>query len=130
MISRLHTLAFVVLCLVGAAAAVGLTVREVVHTAPIALSVTDQTRSGESTLVTVSVHNTTGSTRCVVVRVAARNRAGEDLAAVAVRPAVSVPPHRTRAVHAGLTLTARQYAEQLHGFYPSTRPCRGTESGH
>lgn len=130
MIGRLHTLAFVVLCLAGVVASVGLTVRQVVHTAPIALSVTDTERSGETTLVTVSVRNTTGSMQCVVVRVAARTRGGEDLAAVTARPAVSLPPHRTSIVHARLTLTARQYAEQLHGFYPSARLCRSPESGH
>jgi hypothetical protein len=121
--ARLHATAFVLLCVAGAVAAVGLTVREVVRTAPIAMSVTERTRSGETTLVTVSVHNTTGSARCVSVRVAARDREGRDLAAVTATQALTVPPHARRTVRASLRLTPRQYAEQLHAYYPSSRPC-------
>jgi hypothetical protein len=121
--ARLHTLAFVLLCLLGASAAVGLTVREAVRTAPIAMTVTHTTRSGETTLVTVSVRNTTGSDRCVSVRVAARDRNGHDLAAVTAIRALSLPAHARRTVNASLRLTRRQYAEQLHAFYPSSRAC-------
>ena len=127
---RLHTAAFVALCLAGVVAAVGLTVREVARTAPIAMSVTDTTRSGDTTIVTVSVRNTTDAARCVSVQVAARDRAGHDLAAVTAVGALTVPPHARRTVSASLTLTARQYVEQLHAYYPSSRPCPGRESGN
>jgi guanyl-specific ribonuclease Sa len=122
--ARLHTIAFMLLCVVGAVAAVGLTVREIARTTPIALRVADTTRSGESTLVTVSVRNTTGATHCVVVRVAARDRAGHDLAAAVAARTLDLPAHARRMVRARLTLTPRQYAEDLHAFYPSERPCR------
>jgi hypothetical protein len=105
-------------------AAVGLTVREAAHTAPIAMGVTHTTRSGETTLVTVSVRNSTGTARCVTVRVAARDRAGHDLAATAAAPpSLDLPAGARRTVTARLTLTPRQYAEDLHAFYPSGRPC-------
>lgn len=123
MTGRLHTLAFVLLCVLGGVAAVGLTVREIVRTAPIAVTVTDTNRTGDVTVVTVSLHNTTGTTRCVRLRVAARDRAGHDLAAVTAGRALSLPPHATRTVRTDLSLTPRQYAEQLHAFYPSTTPC-------
>lgn len=123
MSARLHSLAFVALCLAGSAAAVGLTVREVARTAPVAMSVTDTTRSGATTLVTVAVRNTTDAGRCVQVRVAARDRAGRDLAAVTAARALSLGAHSSRTVQAELTLTQRQYDEQLHAYYPSARPC-------
>ncbi|MDQ1696321.1 MAG: hypothetical protein QOJ03_1674 [Frankiaceae bacterium] len=120
---RLHTLVFVGLCLAGVVAAVALTVREVGQTAPVALSVTETTRTADTTLVAVSVRNTTSTARCVSVRVAARDRAGHDLTAVTAVRALRLPAHAHRTVSAALTLTRRQYAEQLHGFYPSERPC-------
>lgn len=126
---RLHTLGFVLLCLAGSVAAIGLTVREVVRTAPIAVSVTDTSRTGQVTLVTVSVRNTTNTSRCVSVRVAARDREGHDLAAATAARALTLGGHTTRTVSVNLTLTPRQYAEQLHAFYPSTRPCQAGESG-
>lgn len=122
--TRLQAAAFVVLCLLGAAAAVGLTVREIVRTAPIAVSIRDTTRTGDVTLVTVSVRNTTNSERCVSVRVAARDRTGHDLAATTAARALTLTGHSRRTLRVHLTLTPRQYAEQLHAFYPSTRPCR------
>ena len=123
MTRRLHTLAFVVLCVAGVVAAVALTIREVARTAPVALSVTATNRSAHTTLVTVSVDNTTGTARCVSVRVAARDRTGHDLAAVTAIRALSLPAHARRTVRAALTLTPRQYAEQLHAFYPSEHAC-------
>lgn len=121
--ARLHTLLFVVLCVAGATASIALTVREVARTAPIALSVTDTHRTGQTTLVTVLVRNTTGTSRCVSIRVAARDRAGHDLAAVTAARSLTVPGHARRNVQARLTLTPRDYAEKLHAFYPSQRPC-------
>ena len=130
MIRRLHTMTFVLLCLAGSVAAVGLTVREVARTAPIALSVTDTTRSAETTLVTVSVRNTTDAERCVVVRVAARDQAGHDLAAATAAEPLALAPRDRRTLRVALTLTRREYAERLDAFYPSARTCapgRGAE---
>jgi hypothetical protein len=107
-------------------ASVTLTVREVARTAPVALDVTSTDRTADTTLVTVAVRNTTGTTRCVSIRIAARDRSGHDLAAVNAAPALPLPAHARRTVTARLTLTPREYAEQLHAFYPSQRPCGGT----
>ena len=125
MTGPLHRLLFVALCLAGVVASAALTVREVARTAPIALSVTDTTRTSQTTLVTVAVHNTTDTTRCVSLRVAARDRAGHDLAAVTAAPALTLPAHARRTVRARLTLTQRQYDERLAAFYPSQHPCSG-----
>lgn len=123
MTSRLHATAFALLCALGIVAAVGLAVREITRTTPIALTVEHTARVGASTLVTVSIHNRTDAVRCVTLRVAARDRAGHDLATAAARPSVTLPGHARRTVQVRLTLTPRQYAEQLDAFYPSQRPC-------
>jgi hypothetical protein len=120
---RLHATAFVLLCLLGSVAAVGLTVREVAHTSAVSLDVTSTSRTGNTTTVTVLVHNTTGTARCVAVRIAARDRGGRDLATVTAAQALSLPAHARRSVRGSLTLTTRQYDEQLHAYYPSTRAC-------
>lgn len=125
MTGRLHSTAFVLLCVLGALAAVGLTVREIARTAPVALTVEHTNRTGLTTLVTIDVHNRTEAARCLTVRVAARDRAGHDLADTAVDGPVSVPGHARRTVQVRLTLTPRQYDEQLQAFYPSARPCGG-----
>lgn len=121
--NRLHGALFWALCAAGSAAAIGLTVHEVAQTAPIALHVTAKHRSGQTTTVTISVRNTTKSARCVVVRVAARDRAGHDLAATTAAARLTLAPHATRLVVAPLTLTPRQYAEDLDAYYPSAKPC-------
>ena len=123
MTARLNALLFAVLCVAGVVASVALTVREVARTAPIALSVADTHRTGQRTQVTVLVRNTTGVSRCVSIRVAARDRTGHDLATATASRALTVPGHGRRTVEARLTLTARDYAEKLHAFYPSQRPC-------
>lgn len=125
MTGRLHTTAFMLLCVLGAVAAIGLTAREITRTTPVALTVEHTSRSGLTTLVTVDVHNRTRVSRCLTVRVAARDRAGHDLAEAAVNGPVSVPGHARRTVQVRLTLTQRQYDEQLQAFYPSDRPCGG-----
>lgn len=122
---RIQPLLFVALCLAGIVASVALTVREVARTAPIALHVTDTSRTGQTTVVTVDVRNTTDTSRCVAVRVAARDRTGHDLAAVTAARALNVPAHGRRTVRASLTLTPRQYDERLDAFYPSQKPCSG-----
>ena len=129
MTGRLHAAAFVTLCLAGSAAAVGLTVHEVTQTAAVSLDVTRTSRTGATTTVTVLVRNTTGASRCVAVRVAARDRDGRDLAATTAARGLSLPAHARRTVTARLTLTTRQYDEQLHAFYPSTRTCPAGERG-
>jgi hypothetical protein len=126
---RVGGVVFGVLCALGAASAVGLTVREAVGTAPVVARVTGTHRTADTTTVSVSVRNTTGRSRCVTVRVAARDRSGHDLAAVTPAPALALPAHARVPVTARLTLTARQYAERLYAFYPSERPCGGPESG-
>ena len=125
MSSRLHSLVFGLLCLVGAVASIGLTVHEVAKTAPVSLSVTHTTRTGLTTLVTIEASNRTSTDRCLVVRVAARDRNGKDLATTVAASALELPAHARRTVHARLTLTTRQYAEDLHAFYPSQRACSG-----
>lgn len=123
MIGRLHTALFVAFCLVGGAAAVTLTVHEVGRTPAVALHVTHTERTGLSTDVTASVRNTTDQSRCVRIRIAARDRGGKDLAVVTAESALQLPAHARRTVRARLILTARQYAERLHAFYPSATPC-------
>jgi len=123
MSSRLQSLAFGLLCLIGAVASIGLTVHEVAKTAPVSLSVTHTTRTGLTTLVTIEASNRTSVDRCLTVRVAARDRDGHDLAATVAAAALELPAHGRRTVQARLTLTTRQYAEDLHAFYPSQRPC-------
>lgn len=120
---RLHVSFFVALCLAGIVASVALTVREVARTAPIALTVTQTARSGQTTVVTVVVRNTTDTTRCVSVRVAARDRGGHDLATATAAGRLSLAPQGRRTVRATLTLSRRDYAERLDAFYPSQRAC-------
>lgn len=125
MTGRLQALLFAALCLMGVVASVALTVREVARTAPVALTVTHTSRTGQTTVVTVDVRNTTDTTRCVSLRVAARDRAGHDLAAATAARALTLPAHARRTVRARLTLTQRQYDERLAAFYPSQHPCAG-----
>jgi len=120
---RLHSSAFAALCLAGVAASVGLTVREVARTAPVAVRVTDQVRQGATTTVTVSVRNTTDQDRCATVRVAARDRNGHDLASATAARELALPAHARRTVTARLTLTARERTEKFHAFYPSAAAC-------
>lgn len=121
--ARLHSTVFGLLCLLGAAASIGLTVHEVAKTAPVSLTVAHTSRIGSATLVTVGVTNRTSVDRCLTVRVAARDRDGHDLATAVAARRLSVPAHARRTVQVRLTLTARQYAEKLHAFYPSQQAC-------
>ena len=123
MTRRVHSLVFGLLCVAGAVASIGLTIHEVAKTAPVTVSVTHTARSGSATLVTITVRNRTAADRCLVVRVAARDRDGHDLAATVAAPRLELPAHGRRTVQARLTLTPRQYAEELHAFYPSQRTC-------
>ena len=120
---RLHPMLFVALCLAGIAASIGLAVREVARTAPIALKVTATSRTAQTTVVTVAVRNTTDISRCVSIRVAARDRAGHDLATTVATQRLTIPAHSRRTVHASLTLMQRDYDERLAAFYPSQGPC-------
>jgi hypothetical protein len=126
--ARIGTVAFVVLCMLGAAASVALTVREVVRSPAVAVSVVGSDRTGLTTTVTVAARNTTDESRCVSVRLAARDRNGRDLGSVPVAGRHLLAPHATRRIPASITLTARDYAERLDRFYPSAGPCPETES--
>ena len=124
---RLQVAAFSALCAVGAASAVGLTVREVVRTPAVDVAVAGTERSGLTTTVEVSVRNTGDSPRCVTVRVAARDRAGHDLGSATAATALRLAPDGREVVSARVSLSARDYAERLDRFYPSTRPCPAGE---
>jgi hypothetical protein len=121
--ARLHGALFAALCVAGAAASVGLTVHEATRTPSVVATVTDDSRVGRTTTVTVVVRNTTGEDRCASIRVAARDRAGHDLATVTAARSLDLPAHTRRSVLARLTLTPRQYAEQLTAFYASQQAC-------
>jgi hypothetical protein len=127
MTGRLHTAAFVALCVVGIVSAAALAVREAVRTPPVVAAVAHTDRSGLTTTVDVSVRNTTDTARCVTVRVAARDRNGHDLGAVTAASGLRLDSHGRRSVSARLTLTARDYAERLDRFYPSIQACASPE---
>jgi hypothetical protein len=102
---------FLLLCALGAVAAVGLAVREARAQDPVRAQVST-TRTGLTTNVTVVLTNRTAAARCVLVRVVARDRAGHDLAA-ADAGRHELAPHATARSSAALVLTSRQYDEQL-----------------
>ena len=129
MTARIGTVAFVVVCVLGAASAVALTVREIVRTPAVILSVAGTDRTGLTTTVTVAVRNTTDQDRCVSVRLAARDRNGRDLGSVTVANRLVLAARASRRIPTRITLTARDYAERLDRFYPSARPCPAAESG-
>jgi hypothetical protein len=127
---RLNVALFGALCAVGVVSSVGLTVREVLKTAPVVASVAHTDRSGLTTTVEVAVRNTTDSTRCATVEVAARDRTGHDLGPpVTVATGLQLAPHGRQRVPARVTLTARDYAERLDRFYPSVEACAAPERG-
>jgi hypothetical protein len=126
--ARVGTVAFVLLCLLGAASAVALTVREIGRTPAVVLSVVSTQRTGLTTTVTVDVRNTSDRARCVTVRLAARDRNGRDLGSVTVAGRLALAAGASRRIPTRLTLTARDYAERLDRFYPSARPCQAPES--
>ena len=117
-------LLFAAVCAVGAATAVALAAAEAVHTPAVVVSVAHKSRAGLATTLAISVHNTTGRARCAVVRVAACDRDGHDLARTTAAAALPLPPHARRRVSAAVTLTRRQYAEKLYDFVPSQQACR------
>ena len=69
-----------VVCAAGSAVALVLTVHEARYVPPVEANVVSKDRAGEVTAVVAEVRNTTGDSRCVVLRVAARDREGRDLA--------------------------------------------------
>jgi len=120
---RLHGAFFATLCVAGVVASVGLTAHEATQTPSVVATVTHDNRVGRTTTVIVSARNTTGEDRCASIRVAARDRVGHDLATVTAARSLDLPAHARRRVLARLTLTPRQYAEQLSAFYASQQPC-------
>ena len=127
MTGRVHAVAFVLVCLLGAVASVALAVRAATSTPPVTVDLGGTTRTGLTTTVAVAVRNTTDQARCVEVRVAARDRTGRDLGVVTAAEELTLPAHAARRLTARVTLTARQYAEQLDTFYPSAAGCRDRE---
>lgn len=120
---RAHVALFALVCLVGATVAVALAAVEAVRTPAVVVSVAHKSRAGLTTTLTIAVHNTTARSRCAVVRVAARDRDGHDLARTTAATALPLAPHERRRVTAQLTLTRRQYAEKLYAFVPSQQAC-------
>lgn len=129
MSARIGAAAFIVVCVLGAASAVALTVREIVRTPAVVMSVAGTDRVGLTTTVTVGVRNTSDQARCVTLRLAARDRNGRDLGSVTVAGRLVLAPHTGRRIPTRITLTARDYAERLDRFYPSARACPAAESG-
>jgi hypothetical protein len=127
MTGRLHTAAFVALCVIGIVSSAALAVREAMRTPPVVATVAHTDRAGLTTTVEVAVRNTTDSPRCATVRLAARDRNGHDLAAVTVANDLRLGSHAHQSIPARITLTARDYAERLDRFYPSIQACAAVE---
>jgi len=109
---RAQGLVFGLLCAGGAAAALGLLVQEAGRTPPVQARVLATTRSGLTTVVQVDVRSSTAAPRCVQLRVAAQDREGRDLASSPTRT-LELSSRGSSLVSAELTLTPRQYDEQL-----------------
>lgn len=99
-------------CAAGAATALVLTVHEARYVAPVEASVVSTTRVGEVTDVVAEVRNTTGDGRCAVLRIAARDREGRDLA-VSRPEQVRLAPGERRRATARLQVSARDARERL-----------------
>jgi hypothetical protein len=112
MTGRRTTPVFFLLCAIGAVTAIGLAVREARSQDPVRAHVASTLRHGLTTDVAIDVTNRTATSRCVVLRVVARDRAGHDLAAAKTSPR-RLDPHGHTRESAALQLTAKQYAEQL-----------------
>lgn len=114
---------FGLVCVAGSACALGLTVQEARYVPPLDAQVVSTSRVGQRTTVVAEVRNTTAVGRCAQLYVAARDREGRDLAVGTAGAARLVGPRERRRETIGLTLSARQYAEQLQRFAAYTMPC-------
>ena len=113
MTSRLTTTLFALLCAGGAASALTLTVVEARSTDPVLAHVASSSREGLTTTADVAVRNTTSEQQCARVRVVATDRPGHDLGR-STSIVVRLAGKEKRDVRARLTLTERQYDEQLN----------------
>jgi mRNA-degrading endonuclease toxin of MazEF toxin-antitoxin module len=103
---------FGALCLTGALTASVLLVHEATYDAPVHADVVRTARHGPATTAQVEVRNRTSTARCVQVRVVAEDRAGRELGA-APPQRVELDAKSSAHLEEGLTLTSRQYREQL-----------------
>jgi hypothetical protein len=101
-----------VVCAAGSAVALVLTVHEARHVAPVEATVVSKARQGQVTVVVAEVRNTTGDVRCAVLRVAARDREGRDLA-VGGPEQVRLAPGEVHRTTARLQVSARDARERL-----------------
>ena len=112
MSGRLATTLFAVLCVGGSASAAALMVVEARATDPVVARMASSTRSGPTTTARVEVRNTTADEQCARVRVVALDRAGHDLGSSG-STVVRLAPQAKRDIRATLSLTSRQYDEEL-----------------
>ena len=99
-------------CAAGSVTALVLTVHEARYVAPVEASVVSKTRTAEVTTAVAEVRNTTGDDRCVVLRVAARDREGRDLA-VSRPEQVRLEPGERHRTSVRLTVSGRDARERL-----------------
>ena len=103
---------FGLVCVVGTAVSLALTVHEVRYVAPVEASVVSTSQSGRLTTAVAEARNTTGERRCAVLRVAARDREGRDLA-VSRPERIELGPGEGHRATVQLQLSARDARERL-----------------
>lgn len=119
---RPATALFALVCAGGSAAALLLAIGEARSTDPVTASVTARARTGLVTTAEVAVRNTTGRPQCARVQVVAFDRAGHALGTSGYT-VIRLPPQAKQAVAARLSLTSRQYDEQLSMMRPHLETC-------
>lgn len=119
---RPATVLFGVVCAGGSAAALLLAIGEARSTDPVTAGVSARTRSGLTTTAQVVVRNTTGRPQCARVQLVAFDRAGHELGA-SRSTVVHLAPQAKSDVAASLSLTSRQYDEQLSTVRPHVQDC-------
>jgi hypothetical protein len=107
-----HAALLGLVCVAGSVTAVVLTAHEARYVAPVEASVVSKTRKAEVTTAVAEAHNTTGETRCAVLRVAARDREGRDLA-VGVPERVRLEPGERQRRTVRLRVSGRAARERL-----------------
>ena len=109
-------------CAAGSATALVLTVHEARYVAPVEVRVLSTARTGQVTVAVAELRNTTGTSRCAVLRVAARDREGRDLAVSRPDQVRLAPGERHRAT-ARLQVSARDARERLQRVDAFVREC-------
>jgi hypothetical protein len=99
-------------CVAGSVTATTLAVHEARYVAPVEASVVSKTRDAEVTTAVAEAHNTTEETRCAVLRVAARDREGRDLA-VGAPERVRLEPGERHRTTVRLRVSGRDARERL-----------------